>query len=44
MDAHLDEFEWRFNQRDNQYLFRETMLRLLASPKMDFKELIDKSA
>ena len=26
MDAYLDEFEWRFNQRDNQYLFRDTML------------------
>ncbi len=44
MDAYLDEFEWRFNQRDNQYLFRDTMLRLLASPKMEFKELIEKSA
>jgi transposase-like protein len=44
MDAYLDEFEWRFNQRDNQYLFRDTILRLLASPKMEFKELIEKSA
>ncbi len=44
MDAYLDEFEWRFNQRDNQYLFRDTMIRLLNSPKMEFKELIEKSA
>ena len=43
MDAYLDEFEWGFNQRDNQYLFRDTMLRLLSSPKME-QELIEKSA
>jgi hypothetical protein len=44
MDAYLDEFEWRFNQRDNPYLFRDTLIRLLNSPKMEFKELIEKSA
>jgi hypothetical protein len=26
------------------YLFRDTMIRLLSSPKMEFKELIEKSA
>jgi transposase-like protein len=40
MDAYLDEFEWRFNNRDNPYLFEDTMIRLLNSPKMEFKELI----
>jgi hypothetical protein len=40
----LDEFEWRFNQRDNPHLFRDTLMRLLNSPKMEFKELIEKSA
>ena len=44
MDAYLDEFEWRFNQRDNPYLFRDTLVRLLNSPKMEFKELTEKSA
>jgi hypothetical protein len=29
LDAYLDEFEWRFNQRENPYLFRDTMTRLL---------------
>jgi transposase-like protein len=43
MDAYLDEFEWRFNGRDNAYLFRDTLVRLLNSPKMEFKELITKS-
>jgi transposase-like protein len=44
LDAYLDEFEWRFNQRENPYLFRDTLIRLVKSPKMEFKELIDKSA
>jgi len=44
LDAYLDEFEWRFNQRDNPYLFRDTITRLLNSPKMEFKDLITKTA
>jgi transposase-like protein len=44
MDAYLDEFEWRFNNRDNEYLFRDTLIKLLNSPKMEFEKLIKKSA
>jgi transposase-like protein len=44
LQSYLDEFEWRFNQRDNPYLFRDTLVRLLNAPKMEFKELIEKSA
>jgi hypothetical protein len=44
MDAYLDEFEWRFNGRENPYMFRDTLIRLLNAPKMEFKELIEKSA
>jgi transposase-like protein len=43
MDKYLDEFEWRFNGRDNPYLFRDTLIRLLSAPKMEFKELTSKS-
>ena len=39
LDAYLDEFEWRFNNRNNQYLFRDTLIKLLNAPKMEFKEL-----
>jgi transposase-like protein len=28
LDAYLDEFEWRFNGRENPYLFRDTLIRL----------------
>jgi len=43
LDAYLDEFEWRFNGRNNPYLFRNTLMRLLNLPKMEFKELIEKN-
>ena len=39
MDAYLDEFEWRFNNRENEFLFRDTLIKLLNSPKMEFKKL-----
>lgn len=40
MDAYLDEFEWKFNGRENPYLFRDTLIRLLNSSKLEFKDLI----
>jgi len=40
----FDEFEWKFNWRENPYLFRDTLIRLLNSPKLEFKELTEKSA
>src|SRR6266480_984458 len=30
LDRYLDEFEFRFNNRHNPFLFRDTLLRLLA--------------
>jgi transposase-like protein len=44
MDAYLNEFEWRFNNRHNPYLFRDTLLRLIGSPRMEFKQLVRKTA
>lgn len=44
LDSYLDEFEWRFNGRKNEYLFRDTLLRLVNAPKMEYKELIEKGA
>jgi transposase-like protein len=44
LERYLEEFEWRFNQRENPFLFRDTLTRLLNTPKMEFKELIEKGA
>jgi transposase-like protein len=40
LPAYLDEFEWRFNNRKNPHLFRDTMLKLIGSPNLEFKSLI----
>ena len=40
MDAYLDELEWRFNNRDNPWLFRDTLLRLLRTENLPYEELV----
>lgn len=40
LDAYLDELEWRFNNRDNSYLFRDTLIKLLGSSNLEYKDLI----
>jgi transposase-like protein len=39
LDRYLDEFEFRFNNRNNPYLFRDTLLKLVASENLEYKEL-----
>jgi len=40
LDAYLDELEWRFNNRDNNYLFRDTLIKLLGSKNLEYQQLI----
>lgn len=40
LDAYLDELEWRFNNRENPYLFRDTLWQLLSTEHMEYKELV----
>jgi transposase-like protein len=40
LDAYLDELEWRFNNRDNPYLFRDTLIKLIKADNLEYKELI----
>jgi transposase-like protein len=40
LDRYIEEFEWRFNQRDNPYLFRDTLARLVMADKMEYRKLI----
>jgi transposase-like protein len=37
--AYLQEMTWRFNNRKNPYLFRDTMLKLIASNNLEYKTL-----
>ncbi|MBI2857567.1 MAG: IS1595 family transposase [Chloroflexi bacterium] len=39
LDAYLDELEWRYNNRQNPYLFRDTLMKLLHSEVLAYKEL-----
>jgi transposase-like protein len=40
IDRYLDELEWRYNNRRNPYLFRDTLVKLLGSDNLEYKELI----
>jgi transposase-like protein len=39
LPAYLDEMCFRFNNRKNPYLFRDTMLKLIGSQNLEYKEL-----
>jgi hypothetical protein len=38
--AYLDEMTFRFNNRDNPFLFRDTMMKLIDAPVLEYKKLI----
>ena len=40
MDAYLDELEWRCNNRENRYLFRDTLMKLLDSENLPYERLV----
>lgn len=39
LDSYLDELEWRFNNRDNPYLFRDTLLKLIGADNLTYQDL-----
>ena len=39
LQAYLQEMTWRFNNRKNPFLFRDTMSKLIASANLEYKEL-----
>jgi transposase-like protein len=39
LQAYLNEMTWRFDNRKNPFLFRDTMLRLINSDNLEYKEL-----
>jgi transposase-like protein len=42
LQAYCNEMCFRFNNRKNPYLFRDTMLKLIASPNLEYKNLTAK--
>jgi transposase-like protein len=39
LPAYLDEMTFRFNNRSNPFLFRDTMMKLLQAPTLEYKKL-----
>ena len=39
LPAYLDEMTFRFNNRENPFLFRDTMLKLIEAPVLEYKKL-----
>ncbi len=44
LDAYLDELEHRFNNRKNEYIFRDTLTKLVNAVKLPYRDLIQKVA
>ena len=44
LPSYIDELEWRFNNRKNPHLFRDTCFALLKSDALSLKKLVDKAA
>ena len=42
LPAYLDEMCFRFNNRKNQFLFRDTLVKLILSPNLEYKNLTAK--
>ena len=40
LDRYLEELEWRFNNRDNQNIFPDTLSRILNTGKLTFHDLV----
>jgi transposase-like protein len=39
MDAYLSEFEWRFNNRENPFLFRDALLAMVRHERLTYETL-----
>jgi transposase-like protein len=44
LDRYIDEFEFRFNNRNNPYIFRDAMKELLTCGNLEYKDLVRDSA
>jgi transposase-like protein len=44
LHRYLEEVEWRYNNRENPYLFRDTILELISCEPMEYRHLISQSA
>jgi len=43
LDRHLEELEWRFSNRKNEYLFVDRLRRLVRTAPMTYQQFIGKA-
>ena len=44
LDRYVEEMEWRFNNRSNPYMFRDTVRRILRTDPLTYRDLVRLSA
>ncbi len=44
MDRYLEELEWRFNNRNNPHIFRDTRRRILTTNTLTYRDLVEAEA
>jgi transposase len=44
LDKYLDELEWRFGNRENPYLFRDTLMQLLNAENLPYHALVSSAS
>ena len=40
MDRYFEELEWRYNNRDNPHIFRDTLARIMNTDPLRYSELV----
>ena len=40
IDRYLEELQWRFNNRANPHIFRDTMRRIVNTEHMTYRDLV----
>ncbi len=40
MDRYLEELEWRYNNRKNPHIFRDTLKRIMQTQPLEYKKLV----
>ena len=40
LDPYLEELEWRFNNRNNPHIFRDTIDRILNTDPLKYRKLV----
>lgn len=41
LPAYLDEFEFRYNNRENPYIFRDAMIEVISAKNLEYRDLVE---